>query len=818
MSKALIIAEKPSVAADIAQALGGFQRMQKGEQRWYEREDLVLTSAYGHLVELICPAEQEVGYDLARLPMIPQPFGLKPVDKTKSQLALIKQLAGRADVGSLINACDAGREGELIYRYISAAIGSRKPFTRMWLQSMTADAIRAAYNKQRTAQEMQGLYDSARCRSESDWLIGINGTRVLSQVREYLSGQRDTHTTGRVQGPTLALTVDREEQIRTFVPKDYWEVQAVFTAHAGSYDGKWFDPAFKRPEQGEGDIKADRLWSAAEAQAIAERCRGQQATEVREDSKPDTKVPPQLFDLTALQREANSKFGLSAAATLKIAQALYEKHKALTYPRTDANVLPDDYIETVRTTLGSLGDTPLGKYAKETLEKGYVQPNKRIFDSEGISDHFAIIPTGTLPQGLTADESKIYDLVSRRFIAAFFPPAQYLKTVRTTILGGDHFRSYGSVMLDAGWQAVYGKDVKDKDVSLCKVAPGETPEATEVKAVGLKTKAPDRYNDATLLAAMEHAGRTMTDSELRNAMSGKGLGTPATRAATIEKLLEATARSSPYLVREGKELVPQKKAMDTVAFLRRVGVAALTSAEMTAEWEHQLKLMEHGKVQRAQFMSEITEQTRLIVERIRSEAQNAPAAAVESLSEPCPKCGGAVTIQAMAYGCACGLRISRVIAKRKMEQGEVEGLLRDRETPVLAAFISKAEKPFSAILKFSDDLSKLDFVFPERAGASAAAAPSGESLGQCPKCGGGVHMHGEHYFCENNKSGGERSCDFKVSGEILERQIEPETVKVLLDVGRTALLNGFKSKKSGKPFSAYLVRQPDHQVKFEFEN
>ena len=816
MSKTLIVAEKPSVAGDIARALGGFQVQRDGNKQWYERPDALITNALGHLVEIGCPEEHEVGFNLARLPSLPKPFALKPIEKTRSQLALIKTLAGREDVTSVVNACDAGREGELIFRLILSAIRCKKPFTRMWLQSMTPDAIRAAYESQRTSAEMQGLYDAAMSRAQADWDVGINGTRALTIVTETITGHRDKCSTGRVQGPTLALVVDRENEILTFVAKDYWEVRAKFAAQAGTYEAKWFDPAFKKPPVGGDDLQADRLWNAADAKAIAERCQGRHATDVKEESKPESKAPPLLFDLTTLQREANKKFGFSAAQTLKIAQALYETHKVLTYPRTDAKALPDDYVETAKTTLDKLSGLSVGKYAAEALAKGYVKPNPRIFDSSKVSDHFAIIPTGTVPNGLDTEQSKIYDLVTKRFIAAFFPAAVFLKTTRITSIGADLFRSSGSVMQEPGWMAVYGKEAADNDVAMCPVAAGEMPEATEVKAVALKTKPPERFTEASLLGAMEHAGRLVTDEELRDAMSEKGLGTPATRAQTIEKLLESGAGCHPYIVREGKELVPQQKALSTVALLRRVGAAALTSPEMTGEWEFQLKQMELGKVARADFMAQIEEQTRNIVDSLRSAVKDVPAAA--PLSAPCPKCGGSVAAQGSAYACGgCGLSIRRRLLERNLEPSEVEVLLRERQTPVLDGFVSpKTGKKFSASLKFAEDFSKMDFVFPPR---EASSEPVGEALGSCPKCGGAVHQRGDHYFCEKNGAAPEnRTCDFRIYGERSEKKIGPSVVKQLLSGGRTNLIDGFKSKNGGKKFSAYLVLRPDHQVGMEFEN
>jgi len=400
MSKTLVIAEKPSVAQDIVRALTPTTGKFDKHDDHFENEHYVVTSAVGHLVEIQAPEEFDVKrgkWSFAHLPVIPPRFDLKPVDKTKSRLAAVVRLAKRKDVGELINACDAGREGELIFRLIEQYAGGSKgtlgkPMRRLWLQSMTPQAIRDGFDKLRSEQQMQGLADAARSRSEADWLVGINGTRAMTAFNSQGGGFFLT-TVGRVQTPTLSLVVEREEKIRAFVSRDYWEIHGTFAAQAGEYLGKWFDPHFKKGDDPEA--RADRVWSAQQARQIADAVRGKPAT-VTEESKPSTQASPLLFDHTSLQREANGKFGFSAKTTLALAQALYEKHKAVTYPRTDARALPEDYLPTTRQTLAMLAESHmahLAPFARQALDGDYVRPSKRIFDNSKISDHFAIIPT-----------------------------------------------------------------------------------------------------------------------------------------------------------------------------------------------------------------------------------------------------------------------------------------------------------------------------------------------------------------------------------------------------------------------------------------
>ena len=428
MSKALIIAEKPSVAADIARALGGFTK----QQDFFESDRYVLSSAVGHLLELKAPESHDVKrgkWTFTHLPVIPPHFDLAPIAKAEARLKVLLKLLKRKDVTELVNACDAGREGELIFRYIVQAAKARQPVRRLWLQSMTPASIREAFESLRSDDEMLPLADAARSRSEADWLVGINGTRAMTAFNSKEGGFYLT-TVGRVQTPTLAIVAEREDKIRRFVSRNYWEVRAKFDARAGQYDGRWFDEAFKKAD--DPDARAERLWDETRAAAIVAACTGKPGV-VSEEAKPSTQLSPLLFDLTSLQREANGKFGFSAKTTLSIAQALYERHKVLTYPRTDARALPEDYLGVVKKTMEELGALSAYKpFTKQALKAGWIRPNKRVFDNSKISDHFAIIPTPQTPGHLSEVEAKLYDLVAKRFLAVFFPAAEYLVTTRIT--------------------------------------------------------------------------------------------------------------------------------------------------------------------------------------------------------------------------------------------------------------------------------------------------------------------------------------------------------------------------------------------------
>ncbi|WGY68388.1 DNA topoisomerase III [Burkholderia cepacia] len=816
MSKALIIAEKPSVANDIARALGGFTK----HDEYYESDDFVLSSAVGHLLEIAAPEEYEVKrgkWSFAHLPVIPPHFDLNPIAKSESRLKVLTKLMKRKDVDRLINACDAGREGELIFRLIAQHAKAKQPVQRLWLQSMTPQAIRDGFANLRSDTDMQPLADAARCRSEADWLVGINGTRAMTAFNSKGGGFFLT-TVGRVQTPTLSIVVEREEKIRRFIPRDYWEVKAEFACAGGFYEGKWYDPKFKRDEF-DPEKRDSRLWSLPAAETIVAACRDQIGT-VSEESKPSTQLSPLLFDLTSLQREANGRFGFSAKNTLGLAQALYEKHKVLTYPRTDARALPEDYLSTVESTLEMLKESNnYLPHAKQVLDKGWVKPNKRIFDNSKISDHFAIIPTLQAPKALSEPEQKLYDLVVKRFLAVFFPAAEFRVTTRITEVAGHHFKTEGKVLVEPGWLQVYGRDAEGADANLVPVQKDEKVKTDEIAAVALVTKPPARYSEATLLSAMEGAGKLVEDDELREAMAAKGLGTPATRAAIIEGLL-----GEKYLLREGREMIPTAKAFQLMTLLRGLGVKELTAPELTGEWEYKLSQMERGNLGRDAFMQEIARMTQQIVKRAKEYDSDTIPGDYATLETPCPNCGGQVKENYRRFACTkCEFSISKIPGSRQFEIPEVEELLQKKEIGPLSGFRSKMGRPFSAILKLSfDDETKnykLEFDFGQDQGGEDGEAPdfsAQEPVGACPKCKGRVFEHGMSYVCEHSVAN-PKTCDFRSGKVILQQEITREQMGKLLADGRTDLLPNFKSSRTGRNFKAFLVKQPDGKIGFEFE-
>ncbi len=839
MSKSLIITEKPSVASDIAKALGGFK---KGKD-YYDNERYVISWAVGHLFELAVPAsmKEQDKWDMKKLPIMPVEFELEPADKMSGRVNVLRKLIRDKNVSEIINACDAGREGELIFRYIVQYAGTKKPIKRLWLQSMTSEAIREAFARLRSDAEMQPLASAARSRNEADWLVGINATRAFT-LR--LSGGRGSTVTslGRVQTPTLAIIVERENKIQEFKPRDLHEIMGTFGAAAGEYPGRWFDQAFKKDEDetertnrllhplqlnlpdaeqrldaGNGSLwdehrAAARLWHHEIAEAIQRKCNGKQGVVEFEEKKPSTQAAPQLYDLTSLQRGANNRLGLSAKRTLQIAQGLYERHKAITYPRTDSRALPEDYLATVRSTLGKI-DNP---FARKVLANNWVKPNKRIFNNAKVGDHFAIIPTGTLPRSLDNHEQALFDMVTKRFVAVFFPPAQYENTARITRVEGEPFKTEGKILVAPGWLEVYGREAASEkpEENLPAVTQGERVETVRIEIKTEQTRPPARYNEATILSAMESAGKLVEDEELREAMKEKGLGTPATRAAIIETLISAH-----YLVRHGKELQPTAKAIQTITLLKNA-VPELTSPELTGEWEFRLHEIEHRKLTRDAFMRDIRELTNDIVGKAKHfhPDEHMPESAPFG---KCPKCGSPIVERFKSFTCTndeCDFTIWKTIAGRLLSREEFETLVREKHVGPLGGFRSRKGKRFHALLKLSDDF-KAEFDFGSNGQENGAAQQvdfSGQQpLGKCPKCGGRVFEFEMSYVCENS-TGPNKTCDFRSGKVILQRSIDREQVNKLLETGKTDLLERFISRK-GRPFKAYLVLTDKKDVGFEFE-
>ncbi len=805
--KCLIIAEKPSVAADLARALGKIPK--QGDH--FENDQYVISSAVGHLVGLQMPEDidkKKYGFwRLETLPIIPEQFELMPIPESKSRFDQLKKLLARKDVTSVINACDAGREGELIFTYIYQLTKCKKPFQRLWMSSMTNDGINEAFKHLRSAEQMQGLADAARCRSESDWLIGINGTRALTK-RMFGSRAGNVASVGRVQTPTLAIVYNRELEIRNFKPRDYWRITASFTVAKGTYEGTYQRPDFKKNDD-EHD-RVDRLWVKKSAEAVLAACRGQPLAAVAEEKKGSTQIAPKLYDLTTLQREANGRYGFPAKRTLQIAQALYERHKMITYPRTDSRALPEDYMPLVRETLGNLHGE-LKVHARRVLESGWVQPNKRIFNNAQVSDHFAIIPTQHEAKHLDEAEARLFDMIARRFVATFHPVAEFDITTRLSVVADHTFKTEGKVLTAPGWLAVYGKTTVDDDSPDSKALPAMSPEdKSQAKTVdpvlhAEATRPPPRYTEATLLSAMEGAGKLVEDEDHAEAMKERGLGTPATRADTIEGLV-----NQKYMDRSQRELVPTTKAEQLMQFLTAVKATDITSPTMTGEWEFHLREMEHGKFSREKFMAEIVKETKGIVERVKGFEEDDSVARVTAIISPTD--GKPLRETLRGYKSADGeLMVYKIIGGRRMEEAEVKELIDKRQVGPLDGFISnKTRNRFSAVLKLvlveetKKDVTvkkwKTEFDFGDKADIATLTAFWTDPATKAELCENG----GSYILREREGEGWKQT--FRVGRIMCQKAIPPEQAIKMVAEGKTDLIVGFISKK-GRPFDAFLKRE-----------
>jgi DNA topoisomerase III len=696
----LIVAEKPSVGRDIAGALGSHRRG-KGS---LAGDGWIVTWALGHLAELAPPdayGEEYKKWRLESLPILPERFKVRVSSKTREQFGVVKGLMKDPSVTEVVNACDAGREGELIFAYLYGLSGCRKPVLRLWISSLTLEAIREGFGSLRDGQSMKPLEDAARSRGEADWIVGMNATRAYS-VRFGRPG--NVLSVGRVQTPTLKLLVDREREIQDFKPEKFWTVHARFSREGSTYDGVWFKN------------KQNRLSEKENADRIAEKVRGGMGTVRKAQKKTATEKPPLLYDLTELQRNANARYGFTAERTLRAAQALYEEKKLITYPRTSSRYLSKDMVGGLRKRVEAAGALPeLSPFAEKLLEKQKLPIGKRIVDDSKVTDHHAIVPTNKKPsEGLPPDEAKVYDLVARRFLAVFFPAARFENTTVVTEVKGETFLSRGRVVLEAGWRALYpdgvgGRKVKEPPV----LPPVEVGQEWDVVKVGVKegeTKPPPRYSESALLGAMETAGKLVEDEELRQQMKDSGLGTPATRAATIERLIKVG-----YIEREKKVLVPTEKGRALIGLL---GESPLTSAELTARWEERLAKMEKSAERRPDFMADINRFATELVEEVRGmegEKLAAPSRSREPLGA-CPKCGAPVVETKKAYGCSawkktgCDFAIWKQVSGKRLSEGQARQLLTKGRTGQMKGFKSKAGKPYSAALKLdAEHRVKLEF-------------------------------------------------------------------------------------------------------------
>jgi DNA topoisomerase-3 len=676
---------------------------------------------------------------------------------------------------------------------------------------MTTGGILEAFKKLRDGAKMKGLEDAARCRSESDWLIGINGTRALTK-RMFGSRAGNVASVGRVQTPTLAIVYARELEIRNFKPRDYWRVTATFGVAKGNYEGVYQRANFKRAEHDDHD-RIDRVWTKAVAEAVLAACQGQPLAAVTEEKKGSTQAAPRLYDLTTLQREANNRFGLPARRTLQIAQALYERHKMITYPRTDSRALPEDYIPTVRETMQNLqGD--LGTHAQKALEAGWVRPNKRIFNNEQISDHFAIIPTAHEAKNLDDMEAKLFDMIARRFVAAFYPAAEFDVTTRTsTVAPGHDFKTEGKVLTFPGWLGVYGKNTVDDDSADSKALPALSAEdkakarTVDVQLHAESTKPPPRYTEATLLSAMEGAGKLVDDEDMAEAMKERGLGTPATRADTIDGLI-----NQKYIDRPQRELVPTAKAEQLIQFLGAVKAEELTKPDLTGNWEYKLRQMEHGKFTRAEFMAEITATTKGIVERVKGFEEDDSVARETTILSPTD--GKPLRETLRGYKSHDGeFMIYKVIGGRRMEEEEVRQLVDQGVIGPLDGFISaKTRARFAATLKLVKDVEKNKWQAQYDFGDK-------QDLGELvpfwtdPATNGELCESGNSYILRERDGEGWKQS-FRVGRLMCQKAIPREAAILLVTVGKTELIQGFTSKK-GRPFDAFLKRE-EARIAWEF--
>ncbi len=832
-----MITEKPSVARDIVAALGGFQE----QDGFWEGDEYVVTFSVGHLLELLGPEALDPKYKswtLDTLPILPKEFKLSPKSGTSERVRTIKKLLARPDVDGVINACDAGREGELIFREIVEYLESQKPIRRLWLQSMTKSAIRAAFEDLQPGEAYEGLHHAAVCRSRSDWLIGMNATRALTR-RLQSRKEKTAWSAGRVQTPTLALMVEREIEVLAHVPRPFWRIQARFSAAGHEYAGTWIDPGFKTAESTR-DEKEDRIFDEARALQIAEAVRGQAGT-ADETRKPSKEAAPPLFDLTSLQRVANQRFSWSARRTLNATQRCYEAHKLLTYPRTDSRCLPDDYPAEVDRILQAFAKAgPFQDPAAYLIENGR-ENEARTFDSSKISDHFAVIPTGHLPsEPLTGDDGRLFDLVARRFLSNFYPPALWNRVERTTQVADQSFRSRSRTLDEPGWRIVMGQ-IEQEEQALPALVAGES-EASGVAAQTLEvaseadeTKSRPRISEARLLSMMETAGKELEDEELAEAMKSTGIGTPATRADVIENLIRKG-----YVLRVGKALRPTVKGIRLVDTLKRIEIDRLASPELTGDMEFRLQEVQRKERSPEQFMKEVTEYTLQIVDRARSfdYEELYPDGPVGTC--PCEE-KRPVYERAWFYRCEerpgvereddCPFRIWKDKSGRYMDRTTVKTLLEKGETRVLDGFLYRDGRTYKGTLRIEDKELKLDRISDgssEQASSLPEYEVAPEPLGPCPVgCGSEVIETSTHYLCrstveaeqeqektEEKPKKGDR-CSFILPRTVCKREVVRDEAEAYVRDRRTSMLEDFTSRY-GRPFSATLFVKENGRHGFEF--
>lgn len=810
----VVITEKPSVARDLAKVLGATTR----RDGWLEGDGLRITWCLGHLVELEEPDHYDTAWrrwSLDTLPMLPDAFHLRVRADAADRFEVVKRILRQEDVHDVVNACDAGREGELIFRYVYELAACARPVQRLWLASLTPRAIREAWGKLRPGPRFDALADAARCRSEADWLVGMNATRAMTCLARQ-AGDAPTLSIGRVQTPTLAMVVERDLAIEAFVPEDTWQVRGTFRAEVegtvAEWVGTWFRPstgAESREREDEAP-SAERLPTGEAARALADAIVGQPGTVEQSETKRITDRPPFLYDLTSLQRRANQRYGLSAQRTLDIAQALYERHKLITYPRTDARHLTSDQVPELPGLVQGLAElsvyAPHAAVVLQRFDEGFV-PSRRVVDDGEVGDHHAILPTGRRADraGLDPDEKRVYDLVARRFLAALSPDALFDRTVLIVAVDAPvpegldappRFRARARVCVQEGWRLV-DPPRKSKELELPRIPPGSTTTTAESEVVEGQTRPPRPYDDASLLKAMETAGKDLDDAALRRAMRGAGLGTPATRAAILQTLL-----TRGYVRRDKRHLRATERG---TALIGAIPVEVLKSPELTGSWEKRLSDIADGAGARDAFMRDVAS---LVAEAVgaiaAAEAPTGPAFTVPRQAGErvgtCPRCQGDVVERRAVFACdGCELVVFKTMSGRKVSKRQVQDLLREgRSKPVKGFKSRRTGKAFTAGLELREDGS-VGLWFPE--------APV---LADCPRCSAPIRDRGRVWSCTGE------DCPVHVFKEISGKKLEEDVVKVLLTEGRTPVLEGFVSRRTGKTFDAALVLSEEGKATFDF--
>jgi DNA topoisomerase-3 len=829
MTKALIITEKPSVARDITEALGGF--VGKDGNAYYESDQFVCTYAVGHILGLLEPEDIDPNYKrwrLADLPILPKEFKMKPIEGQEERIKVIQKLIARKDVTELVNACDAAREGELIFREIVKYANSDKTIRRLWLQSMTKQAIIDGFKKLKDGKLYNGLASAAECRAYSDWLIGMNSTRALTVRLKSKSQRGASWSAGRVQTPTLALLVDRELRVLEHSPKPFWKVHAKFQAKDHEYSGTWYDPKFRKSAE-DNELREDRIFDQKVADKIVQDVTGVSAT-ASETRRPKTRSAPLLFDLTSAQKEANRRYGWSAKRTLGAAQRCYERHKVLTYPRTSSRVLPEDYRPEVDNIIANFAETKTyGEHARYLINKGRLN-EKKIFDNAGVSDHFAIIPTGVVAE-LDGDDARFFDLVVRTFLAAFYPQAIYEEVERETVVGTYHFKTKPPLILkEPGFLAVFEREKEEDSTKMPALVVGQADvsgvavESLAGELEASETKPPPRIGEAGLLSMMENAGRQVEDEELAQALQkAEGLGTAATRADIIENL-----KSKEYV---DQALRPTAKGIRLIDILQRIKAERLTSAELTARLELHLSEVEAGKRTSEEYMKEVEQITSDVVVAARDFDYDSIYPDQDPLGE-CPRCKRAVFERAWFYGCSeatkrdgkklCEFLIWKEFYGRYLDRETVRTLLRDSKTHELDGFRDPNGQMYKAILTIENGNIVKKNTDMNVDGPVLNIEINPEPLGKCPVHSGQDCMVVEtrtEFACQQYKrakeQGESRPAGFSFPRVLCKREMKREEVIAFLNQGATEVLQKFISKR-GRPFSAKLVQQPGGRFTFEF--